>query len=289
MLLYHYCTNASFISILTSNSLWLSDLSLSNDKMEGAWVKHVFSAICKEKKLYPSHEAHIDSCVDRAMSFLGWGGFCLSEAGDGDLLSQWRGYADNGYGISIGFSREYLEFLCKSLQEIEIPVTLCAVDYDTNSHRDRVSRHFEIIKAYIDKGAFDYSRFSLLQLGTPLSEEEQSRQFQSLNLSILSMMMDCKNIKNPAFREEKEWRLTTPFFNPKENSEIDKDEILFRPANDRIVPYRKIPLLSSNDVEIISKVIIGPRNITPDGVIENILRSYGHNNASVSRSAATYR
>ena len=29
-------------------------------------------------------------------------GFCLSE--EGDLLGQWRGYADNAAGYSIGFS-----------------------------------------------------------------------------------------------------------------------------------------------------------------------------------------
>ena len=35
--LYHYCSNEAFCSILKSKSLWLSSLSLSNDKMEGHW------------------------------------------------------------------------------------------------------------------------------------------------------------------------------------------------------------------------------------------------------------
>ena len=36
-------------------------------------------------------------------------GFCLSEKCD--LLSQWRGYAEDGTGVAIGFSVEYLKWL----------------------------------------------------------------------------------------------------------------------------------------------------------------------------------
>lgn len=34
-ILYHYCSNAAFLSIVETDSIWLSDLSLSNDSHEG--------------------------------------------------------------------------------------------------------------------------------------------------------------------------------------------------------------------------------------------------------------
>jgi hypothetical protein len=36
-ILYHYCSNATFLSIIESNTIRLSDLSLSNDSQEGRW------------------------------------------------------------------------------------------------------------------------------------------------------------------------------------------------------------------------------------------------------------
>ena len=43
--LYHYCSNASLLDILASHKVRLSDLSLSNDSLEGRWVRKVFQRI----------------------------------------------------------------------------------------------------------------------------------------------------------------------------------------------------------------------------------------------------
>ena len=36
--LYHYCSTAAFQSIVEKRELWLTDLSLSNDNLEGKWA-----------------------------------------------------------------------------------------------------------------------------------------------------------------------------------------------------------------------------------------------------------
>jgi hypothetical protein len=36
--LFHYCTTETFFSIIKGHSVWLSDLSLSNDALEGRIV-----------------------------------------------------------------------------------------------------------------------------------------------------------------------------------------------------------------------------------------------------------
>ena len=107
MVLSHYCSNEAFLSILRTRELWLSDFSLSNDHLEGKWLRKLLTERWSKQNLYPLEyerlTAHVDAVIDTFVA----GGFCLSE--EDDLLSQWRGYADNGAGVSIGFEGSYLE------------------------------------------------------------------------------------------------------------------------------------------------------------------------------------
>lgn len=36
--LHHYCSSAVFLSIVRNKEIWLTDLSLSNDRAEGVWM-----------------------------------------------------------------------------------------------------------------------------------------------------------------------------------------------------------------------------------------------------------
>lgn len=55
-------------------------------------------------------------------------GFCLSE--DGDVLSQWRGYADNAQGVAIGFEIENLRISTEKESQHEFGAQLVPVLYD---------------------------------------------------------------------------------------------------------------------------------------------------------------
>lgn len=44
---------------------------------------------------------------------------CFSGEESGDLLSQWRGYGDNGKGIAIGFNEYALKKVTDSVQTYE--------------------------------------------------------------------------------------------------------------------------------------------------------------------------
>ena len=37
--IYHYCSLAAFLSIVKNKSIWLSDISKSNDRQELSWLK----------------------------------------------------------------------------------------------------------------------------------------------------------------------------------------------------------------------------------------------------------
>jgi len=98
----HYCGSQVFLSFLERKKLWLTSLSQSNDSLEGAWViKHWLSRFTprteSERDLRKGYSVLLDE-VKRSYVALGT---CFSE--EPDLLSQWRGYAENGAGFSLTF------------------------------------------------------------------------------------------------------------------------------------------------------------------------------------------
>ena len=114
MILYHYCSNQAFQSIINTRAIWLSALSLSNDTMEGKWLRNVFSKVCADEKLDGDATDKVIAHIDGLEAIFVGLGFCLSE--HGDMLSQWRGYASDASGICIGFSAEYFKKFSELLQ-----------------------------------------------------------------------------------------------------------------------------------------------------------------------------
>ena len=119
--LYHYCSIETFFHIIKTKAIWLSDIEKSNDSLElqylkkeyAKWAKiicHVF-ADHQRKTNTPFDEKRLEALSSvlsdiSSLTITKTWVFCLSEKGD--LLSQWRGYADDGYGVSIGFDARYL-------------------------------------------------------------------------------------------------------------------------------------------------------------------------------------
>ena len=111
-LLFHYCPTQAFHSIIFNKSIWLSSLSLSNDSMEGTLATDKLLARIENETTSSAEVVRMKKAVDLIKSFSDGLGFCLTA--DGDKLSQWRGYADDGHGFSIGFSKKYLTDKTKS-------------------------------------------------------------------------------------------------------------------------------------------------------------------------------
>ena len=86
MKLFHYCSNEAFASIVQGRSLWLSDLFLSNDYLEGQWLRKVFAEYCETRKLSSDDIDHLMRNVDALTTSVRAMGFCLSE--EADLPSQ---------------------------------------------------------------------------------------------------------------------------------------------------------------------------------------------------------
>jgi hypothetical protein len=78
--------------------------------MEGKLVTEILALLAKDDGLDETDTQRLQQSAAGLEEVIDGLGFCLSE--DGDLLSQWRGYAADASGVSIGFSKEYLGFRC---------------------------------------------------------------------------------------------------------------------------------------------------------------------------------
>ena len=80
-------------------------------------------------------------------SMAGCAGFCMSE--EGDLLSQWRAYAVNAAGVSIGFNSDYFGIIGNLRRDRgdAFSAHLTKVEYDIAEQKKLVAEHAdEILK-----------------------------------------------------------------------------------------------------------------------------------------------
>jgi len=277
--LFHYCSNNTFLSIIENKCVWLSSLSLSNDSMEGKIIKQILSDLCKENGITELEREQVISYIQELEDNMDGLGFCLSE--DGDLLSQWRGYADDASGIAIGFSKEYLELLSKKIKKHGFK--LHKVNYDSSKQRKVIQPIYDKITKHIKSRT---PNLMTLAIGTKADKSQiKNYKLETIRLSIqtlVSFVTKIFSFKSQAFSEEKEWRLLAYSIKPGEKN------CNYYSRGDYIVPYRKFAL---EDVGCspIKEVILGPRNLTPIHVIENILASSGFIDVTVRKSIATYR
>jgi hypothetical protein len=286
MNLYHYCSNAAFLSILLTREIWASEFSLSNDPMEGKWIREVFAQYCDERQLEAHYKARLLEYLDVVIQNSGAAGFCMSE--EGDLLSQWRAYADNGAGVAIGFSKEYLELLgtTKRDRNDSFNASLTQVQYDIIEQKKLIAEYADEILKLASQGVLQSP--SLLMI-SDADEQERKTKLGQLMLRFIFFVFHLFAMKNPGFKEEREWRVISYIFRSgKEDQRGDLRSMEFRSLVDRIIPFRRIPLEDLGQ-QAINEIVVGPRNITHDYIFGEILEKYTFTNVAVRRSIVSYR
>lgn len=177
-LLYHYCDANAFLSICTNKKIRFSDVYSMNDFLEMHWGYSIWEQVASD--LIEELGEEFTNTTDQIISESGLLGTltacCFSL--EGDVLSQWRAYADDGKGYVIGFSAEALT---------RLPVRPLKVQYDKSKQINELTA---IMRAL-------YS--------TEVSEEIKYGNdfFRHCN----GIAFDLSSFKNPAFVEEKEVRL----------------------------------------------------------------------------------
>lgn len=205
-ILYHYCSVNTFLSIIQNKNLWLSDAEKTNDSTEMKWIfskiEEVIDQAINTYKEYSkeillrtqiiAHEISDNLLLKKAPIAKNSKSFfaCLSEAQD--LLSQWRSYGNDGKGIAIGFNTNLFQgFLRDSYY------TFTKVIYDSE-------QTLRFLHTAIDE-PLKWAIESSLDKETQLYDEKQL--MMNVFLLIYSIWQEGFVYKNPAFFEEREWRL----------------------------------------------------------------------------------
>lgn len=279
--LYHYCSIETLLKIIQNKTIRISDVRKMNDYAERRWIYQEFISCFHSdsflQQINDEKKEEVKLALEHITSF--WesyllpGGsypeyvFCLS--GKGDVLSHWRGYGDDGYGVAIGFRKETLE---KLLSDEHPCFRITKIDYDGQQQIQTVSKR--IIED------INHDRLA----GEPLSQ-----------FFISQMRCDSVTMKNPAFSEENEWRL---IFSPNECSSPENafsqnqfyiSKLLYRPHKNKFVGYRDINF-NYYCKEIFDEIYLGPKSkIDPHTDMVEILHHNGFESSiPVHKSSATY-
>lgn len=308
--IYHYCSLPTFQKIIEGKSIWLSDISKSNDSMELAWIYKELKKHCKELQseyiknqieIYKAdghpprydrkdHDAElflIEECL--TSPYYDTYAFCLSE--DKDQLSQWRGYADDGNGICIGFNTEY--FYCINKDNVSInDFILKKVNYGKEKFMSLVESQ-DILGKYsknkpsaenyqIVKNALDiiHAHEAFYKNPAFITEHEWRIAFSSAGLTTLNKEFDgilCKEIhENKAF-----------------TANFSKATLTYRATSTDLIMCIDLGLKDIKNA--ISSIYIGPKSsvsiydIRQFLIHNDILESLSDNSIEVYNSSASYR
>ena len=129
-IVYHYCTLDTFHKIISNRSIRLAEVDKSNDRTELLWLRdYIRGEILKlfgewadrapkQAPPVPLLNWHLEQALEyyfgdgKPYNFLVT---CFSH--EPDLLSQWRGYADDGCGVSVGFDQNMLKDLISARKD----------------------------------------------------------------------------------------------------------------------------------------------------------------------------
>ncbi|MEY1677773.1 DUF2971 domain-containing protein (plasmid) [Gordonia hongkongensis] len=270
-----------------------TDIRYMNDSLELVFGARIVSERMKQAAEEHAHPALASTFAEIAEAFeptrvFEWPFRCFAVCfcGDGDLLSQWRGYAGGVGGYSIGFPREVLERYSYGIHpkaasntfNIPSQATLVQVGYGEKVARERADALVSWVEHAFDNG------------GILLDPDGRPAYFAAL-----ATFREIAGIKHEAFQEEREWRLVSV-------SGVHM-EVRTRPRASGVVPYMDVVvngrLSGEHGPDYVSdaplaEVVVGPTEM-PDaqvGAVRDLLRSrgmWGFRDVPVVKSEAPFR
>lgn len=304
--LYHYCSVATFYNIIKNRSIWLSDISKSNDSLELRWIKgqcklYILKAWVEYVKSLENYEQTLKLAdfdrfkqLEDQLEYLFnldmnkcWV-FCLS--GKKDDLGQWRGYADDGLGISIGFKPSYFSRIIRTGKTAGINEH--SVTFDRVIYNEKKTERL-----------FYDLNFGNLSSITP--QMNSSEVLEELNNTIIMSLLHAPFFKNVKFEEEKEWRLVfntikSELYEGKNPSEEfgkffpnDRIQFEFSVRGNNLVSH--LDYHDDNLAKGISEIWIGPKcKVSPEDIklfliSTGFLSSINDDAIKVHKSQASYR
>ncbi|MGE6390297.1 DUF2971 domain-containing protein [Psychrobacter pacificensis] len=275
-LIYHYCSADTFNAICTNKTIRLCDIFSMNDSMEMHWGYSIWIKVANELISEFGHE-FIDS-IDKIINISGTKCLVLASCFslEGDVLSQWRAYAEDATGYCLGFSAENL---------LQLDVRALRVEYNEEK---QVKELKSIIKSL-------YEIEQELDLNDKYGEDFTN--------ACIRIAYDLAAYKNPAFQEEQEIRLVHLLNFQESNNSLKlidsggtyfsrkkgPNKVKFLMSQNMPKTYIDIDFSNTNQVNPIKKVIIGPKNGVLKTAISIYLETLGIGSVQVEKSSASYR
>jgi hypothetical protein len=125
--IYHYCDAPALLNILKSRAVWATSTKYLNDKTELLALMSNMKGHAGRHRATEAGEA-LSDIVDFYLinadttqtQTIGMDRFACCFSGNGDLLSQWRAYGNNGKGYAIGFEPSLFLNLAKSPETMSL-------------------------------------------------------------------------------------------------------------------------------------------------------------------------
>lgn len=266
-LVYHYCDLATLEKILSSKVIWATEGSFLNDTKE---LHQARDLICNLLDRWPTNTAlqkapeRIALALRKEIDDPVVHGFVASFSEDGDLLSQWRAYADNGCGVALGF--EVTKFRRKGVDDSETPELLpCIYDANREVHELLLSPAINAVIEHV-------KRYGNEELDAAVRELQ-------LNLRVIAYQLGLM-LKAKGFREEREWRVAQFVWKPDLHKVVKFRNTRFGPA-----PYVEIPMPPRR----LKRLGLGPRvHAVTERSFRMMLKKYKCD-AEIYRSEVSYR
>jgi hypothetical protein len=237
--LHHYTDAAGLLGIIKGRALWATHIRFLNDARE--FVHAVNLAESYVQKLKGQHNPSLLSILGTTLEGMPGNTFVISFSEDGDVLSQWRGYCRSG-----GYS---MDFVSQKLQQFatEQRFVLVKCTYDRNEQE-------RLIQNLILEAIREFPHYVPTEiLPTVMTEEDRAR-FFAAKWFFPKMQRLASAMKDPSFKEEREWRLIGALFVPLPPLDL-------RPRGSLLIPYETFKLESSAAPTfegVISRVLVGP-------------------------------
>ncbi len=304
-ILFHYTDAFALRSIVEASEIWATHYEYTNDALELKYGMNVaadqierrLARYRRSNKSFTREEYVKDpSIVDKPswvildvvvsmvrnwpeirLLFAEFFVSCFSA--NPDMLSQWRAYAANASGYSIGFDSNSLSQIGVSGNKIDFMIDLIKVIYNPEIQAEVIDKALDWVCDYVDKNIFEVQQERL---------EDAITNWCALLLgTVVGLSI---RFKHPGFEEEDEWRLIIAP-DVLDGLDLDTSIVETRVSNNRIVPFLKLAIEQS----AIKNLTVGPKNniamMDPanDIALRQLFRNAGKDIPRVIRSRTPFR
>ena len=272
--IYHYTDAAGLEGMLRNGMVWLTDFRFLNDRTEMVYGLEQGKDFVRDKLIEAADGIRQRYCreiieyseISSPNEF-----YVFSTSDKKDDLSQWRGYASEGRGFTIGICGQSVRKLTES---DDPPFGFGRVIYDKDKQCSILSSAFEEV-------------------------ENRLRHFLKNDPSQADMLFDKASIcldtviegraaasKHSSFSSECEWRIVSVIARG-----VPDDDVKIRVSGDRLVPYVQVYLNPETKKLPVKEVGIGPGFVGSEvtHAVETLLRVTGHDDAQIYFADAPYR